>query len=114
MSSRVVAAFVVSIPNAVDRLSQPQEVAYPLSPVPWGFVVNTVFYALLLWLPVATFTTLRRRRRIRRNLCPSCGYSLAGAIPTNNTITCPECGKSSSCGKPSLSDKPSAAGRPIA
>jgi hypothetical protein len=66
--------------------------AYPLVPLPLGFTLNTLFYAALLFLPFATFTTLRRRRRIRRNLCPSCGYSLTGAVPTNNIITCPECG----------------------
>lgn len=75
--------------------STPPKHVYPLVPLPLGFTLNTLFYAALLFLPFATFTTLRRRRRIRRNLCPSCGYSLAGAIPTNNTITCPECGKSS-------------------
>lgn len=66
---------------------------YPLVPLPLGFTINTLFYALLFWLPFATFTTLRRRRRKRLNLCPSCGYSLAGATPHNNIITCPECGK---------------------
>ncbi len=79
----------------MDRVLYPQAVIYPLDPLPLGFTINTLFYAALLFLPFATFTTLRRRRRIRRNLCPSCGYSLAGAIPTNNSITCPECGKPS-------------------
>jgi hypothetical protein len=78
----------------------------PLVPLPLGFTINTFFYAVLLYLPFAAFSTLRRRRRLRRNLCPSCGYSLAGAVPTNNTITCPECGKPSSCGEPSTRGRP--------
>lgn len=70
---------------------------YPVTQLWFGFVFNTLIYAALLFLPVFTFSTLRRRRRIRRNLCPSCGYSLAGAVPINNTFTCPECGKPSAC-----------------
>jgi len=93
------------------NVNRPEHI-YPLVPLPLGFTINTLFYAALLFLPFAAFTTLRRRRRISLNLCLSCGYSLAGAVPTNNTIICPECGKPSSCGKPSLSDNPSAAGRP--
>lgn len=68
---------------------------YPLTPIALPFTLNTLFYAALLYLPFAAFSTLRRRRRIRRNLRLSCGYSLAGAVPTKNTIICPECGKSS-------------------
>lgn len=61
---------------------------YPIAPLPVGFTFNTLFYALLLYLPFATFTTLRRRRRKRLNLCLSCGYPRgSGASPV-----CPECG----------------------
>ncbi len=84
----------IAIPGGPAPYIPPKHI-YPLVPLPLGFALNTLFYAVLLYLPFATFITLRRRRRIRRNLCPSCGYSLAGAVPTNNSITCPECGKQS-------------------
>lgn len=73
------------------------EYVYPLIPLSLGFAVNTMFYGSLAWFFLFGVTTLRRRRRIRRNLCLSCGYSLAGAVAVNNTITCPECGKPSAC-----------------
>lgn len=53
---------------------------------------------LYLWLPTLLFAIypfvvfahrpLRRRRRLRRGLCLTCGYSLAG----NVSGVCPECG----------------------
>ncbi len=58
-----------------------------------GIVSNTLFYAVLLWLPYQGFVSLRRRRRIQRGQCGQCGYMVApnlgvpGASPN-----CPECG----------------------
>ena len=54
-----------------------------------GFAINTVFYAVVLWLMFAAPFALRRRRRIRRGLCPKCAYDLRGSI---NATVCPECG----------------------
>jgi hypothetical protein len=58
--------------------------------LPIGFVVNTIVFALILWLPFSAPLGLRRRRRIRRGLCPKCGYDLRGSGP--HTAACPECG----------------------
>src|SRR4029453_17217101 len=43
--------------------------------VSWlGFAINTIFYAAILWLLFAFPSALRRRRRIKRGLCPACAY----------------------------------------
>jgi len=62
----------------------------PLRPIWPGFAINTVFYAVVLWLLFAGPFVVRRRRRIRRGLCPKCAYDLRNR-PTDST-TCPECG----------------------
>jgi len=64
--------------------------ALPLQPIWPGFAINTVFYAVVLWLLFAAPFALRRRRRIRRGLCPKCAYDLRGT-PVGATA-CPECG----------------------
>lgn len=65
----------------------------PLLPVWPGFAINTMVYALALWLLLAAPAAVRSWRaasRIRRGLCPKCGYDLRGT-PVD-AITCPECG----------------------
>ena len=51
-----------------------------------GFAINTVFYAFILWLLFAGPFALRRRRRIKRGLCPKCAY------PVGTSDVCTECG----------------------
>ncbi len=62
----------------------------PLRPIWPGFAINTVFYAAILWggwmLFAAPFA-LRRWRRIKRGLCPACGYQVG------TSAVCTECGK---------------------
>ena len=62
----------------------------PLRPIFPGFLLNTLFYAVvvgaILALPL-TFIPLRRRLRARRGRCPKCNYDLAGLEGP-----CPECG----------------------
>ena len=58
---------------------------------PWhprwpGFAVNTLLYTLLLWMTAAGVAALRRRRRIKRGLCPKCAY------PVGTNERCTECG----------------------
>jgi hypothetical protein len=45
-----------------------------------------VFYAAILWLLFAAPFALRRRRRIKRGLCPKCAY------PVGESPVCTECG----------------------
>jgi hypothetical protein len=60
----------------------------PIRPLWPGFAINTVFYAAVLWVLCAAPFALRKWRRIRRGLCPKCGYDLRGST----SQTCPECG----------------------
>lgn len=63
--------------------------APPLTPRWPGFAANTLLYAAIVGVVaglVMLIGPLRRRRRVRRGLCPRCGYDLAGLE------TCPECG----------------------
>jgi hypothetical protein len=57
----------------------------PYLPTWPGFALDTLFYAALLWLPLQL---RRRRRRIRRGLCPGC------ACPVGKSTVCGECGRS--------------------
>ena len=66
-----------------------KDVGLPLIPIWPGFAINTIFYAAIVWLLFAFPFALRRRRRIKRGLCPACAYDLRGSPAT----TCPECGK---------------------
>ena len=62
------------------------EDALPWLPVWPGFAINTVFYAFVLWLLFAAPFAMRRRRRIKRGLCPKCAY------PVGASDVCTECG----------------------
>ncbi len=72
-------------PPAILSISPSERL--PIRPLPLGFTLNTIFYAILLYLPLFTFTTLKRHRRKFRGLCTTCGYNLTGLT------TCPECGQ---------------------
>jgi hypothetical protein len=55
--------------------------------VAWsGFVVDTVFFAAILWLLYQGARTARRLVRRARGLCGNCGY------PTGLSAACTECG----------------------
>ncbi len=59
----------------------------PLIPVWPGFAVNTLFYAVVLWLLIPGPFVLRRFIRVKRGLCPACAY------PRGEADVCSECGK---------------------
>jgi hypothetical protein len=65
----------------------PGPTCVPLRPIWSGFAMNTLFYAAILWLLFAAPFALRRRRRIKRGLCPACAY------PVGDSTVCTECGK---------------------
>jgi len=60
----------------------------PLYPALPGFLINTVFYAALLWLLALAPFTARRIIRRKRGHCIKCGYDLRGTEHER----CPECG----------------------
>ncbi len=59
----------------------------PLRPIWPGFAVNTIFYAMLLWLLIPGPFVLRRFIRMKRGRCVRCGY------PMGESAVCSECGK---------------------
>ena len=61
----------------------------PRAMIPRGLAINTIFYAALVWALFAVSGAVRRRVRIKRGQCASCGYSLRG---TTHIEKCPECG----------------------
>ncbi|MFI4915896.1 MAG: hypothetical protein ACIAS6_05235 [Phycisphaerales bacterium JB060] len=69
--------------NPVDRF------ALPLLPLWPGFLINTLFYALLLFSAWRLPGVLRRVVRRRRGRCVGCGYDRGGLDPD---AACPECG----------------------
>ncbi len=61
----------------------------PVRPILPGFLINTLFYAAILWLLTLGSFTARRLIRRKRGLCIKCGYDLRGA----EHEVCPECGR---------------------
>jgi len=57
-----------------------------------GLAVNTLFWSLWWLIPAWLLQTLRARRRLRRGLCPVCGYTV------EELDICPECGCTNSGG----------------
>jgi hypothetical protein len=66
-----------------DRFTRPTLPFFIILP---GFAINTLFYTGILWLLFAAPFALRRRRRIKRGLCPACAY------PVGDSSVCTECG----------------------
>ncbi len=62
--------------------------ALPLRPILGGFLINTLFYAAILWPLICGPFVLRRLIRRKRGLCVACGYDLRHA----DHDACPECG----------------------
>ena len=59
----------------------------PLIPIWPGFAVNTLFYAVVLWMLICGPFVLRRFIRVKRGRCVKCGY------PMGESAACSECGR---------------------
>jgi len=64
----------------------------PLRPIALGFAINTLLYALLLWLLIALPLAARRALCRKRRLCAKC------ASPIGTGPVCTECGEAVRCG----------------
>jgi len=64
------------------------ESTIPYRPIWPGFAINTVFYAVILWLLIRGPFVLRRHVRQWRGRCVKCGYDLRDNLDAG----CPECG----------------------
>jgi len=70
----------------------PFEAVIPLQPIWRGIALDTAAFSAVYVLLAALFLApfrIRRFLRLRRGLCPACGYDLAG----NTSGVCPECGR---------------------
>ena len=76
--------------RSVARISFKRIAPVPLdefSELIWlGFAVNTLVYAVVLWLLSGGPFRLRRFIRVKRALCPKCAY------PMGESAVCSECG----------------------
>ncbi len=59
----------------------------PLEPLVTNFLLNTVFYGTVLFVPLFGVGVFKRRRRLNRGLCVRCAYDITGLR------VCPECGQ---------------------
>ncbi len=70
-------------------LDNPWRNEVPYIPIWQYFALNTILYALILWLFALGPFAARRCIRNKRGLCIKCGYDLRGS---SGGEVCPECG----------------------
>jgi hypothetical protein len=63
-----------------------RERRFPYGPLWPGLIINTIFYAAVVWLMIRGPIETRRRWRERRGTCGACGY------PRGESSVCTECG----------------------
>jgi hypothetical protein len=76
----------VSLTPLSSYFGSPSYRALPYRPILAGFIINTIFYALLLWLLLFAPFAARRVLRRKRRLCEKCAY------PVGVSPVCTECG----------------------
>lgn len=76
----------IAVPRFLRNTKRGGRAVLPIRPLWPGFAINTLFYAMILWGLFAATFTLRRRRRIHKDLCPRCTY------PVGECDVCTECG----------------------
>jgi len=73
-------------------LSKNIQTGLPVQPRPLGFAINTIVYALPVYVIWIGFAALRKRRRLSSSICTRCGYDVSGVGQ------CPECGMKAGSG----------------
>src|SRR6266850_536986 len=59
----------------------------PLDPMPWGFLINSIFFGALIWLGCLVCRLVRGAFRAIHHRCRHCGY------PVGVSPVCTECGR---------------------
>ena len=72
----------------VDWSFLPNQIILPIGLIWSGIAINTLFYAVLLWLVTLGQFTLRRYIRREHGRCIKCGYD----VRHTDHDACPECG----------------------
>ncbi len=80
--------YALWIPLDAELLLGARGERLPQRPLWFGFVINTIFYAAVLWMLTLGAFAARRFIRAKRGHCIKCGYDLRGA----EHEACPECG----------------------
>jgi hypothetical protein len=62
--------------------------ALPFRPIWSGLVLNTLWWGLMWWGAPIELRSYVRYRRLKRGLCPGCGYDVGASY----VAPCPECG----------------------
>ncbi len=83
---RIAYGLKIHATDSSDQLSR----VLPLRAIWPGFVINTLFYAAILWLLAFGPFAARRFIRDKRGRCIKCGYDLRGT--SGGRGGCPECG----------------------
>jgi hypothetical protein len=78
-------AWAIPLRTSTDPQLVPPD-SLPFKPIPLGFALSTLFWAIPSYLGIYTFARMRYTRRRRIGLCTRCAYPIA------NLTTCPECG----------------------
>ncbi len=87
---------VMELPSFTSRPMTATNPPPPPPPTPsgWALIIAlwqlAILFAVLPLLWLVWFRRQSKRYRIKRGLCPGCGYDLRG---NTNTAACPECGK---------------------
>ena len=76
------------VPDKIGPIPLPADRYIPLRPIWSSFIINTIFYAIVLWLMMLFGATARRHSRLKNGHCPSCNYNLRSDYSSG----CPECG----------------------
>ena len=78
----------VAVPKKLGPLRLPADRRLPVHPIWIGFIIDSIFYAAILWILTLNAALLNRYRRLVRGRCPNCGYDLRG----DSGGGCSECG----------------------
>ena len=84
----------ISLPITISKIAGTESVPaaeyvwVPYRPIYSGFIFNTLFYALIMWMLLSIKRAYRHTRRLHKGTCPMCAYDLLFDLRSG----CSECG----------------------